>query len=1362
MKPYPVTDGVPLSLSQCNILAGALQATDPSTYLVAKDYRFQGVDPGRLAGALREVCARHPLLRSVLRPSPGPATGAFVLEVSRSTDAPVAEVPDGPDGPPLSELWCGDLVGKPLVRFTLFRRAGATDPDPVPVRLLIEAHHLVVDAGSLAVIEDTLAASLSEESGDRSPASAGISAPVAVSASDRIRAVHLSDRERCAAAGKRYRDTVRAELDASVLTGGGVPDRHPVGAQRGCETSRRTLTGQEEAAVRMLAATCRVPVTGVLIAAVAAVAAADHGTAAANLVHTLDPRYLPGGEGCSGEVTCLVNSVMQILEFSPFLSVRDLVTAVDRGYVRARRRAWFREEQLHRELLRSGTDVSDLVAVNILRQRAAPALVPFLAAAPDITAVGPVEGTSVQFLLADDAGSAGTTVVVWEPGTPPPSRGSVSLSDRIVRVLLAFASDPDAPAACAAGAWEPIPALPHADGGLPCWTGDPAFDRERLLADRPGVGRWLRRLAEDRVPPDAVVVFGDDGTEDCIDLILATHLIGAGYSPCAAGADVTSRARQLREAGITVGVVDPVAARVTVVPVSRVDGDATREVGDHIAYVLATSGTTGTPKLVPVTHRSLAAFLSTLGPVYGWGPGDRLLDCVGLTSDISVEVVFGAVVAGASVRRGTALGHSDAASLLAEVIATGTTVLDVPTAVWSLIARDPGLLSHVGDAATACLRQVVIGGEEVDVEALASWHTSPATGGLSLVSTYGPTETTVIVTALTLAGPGADDTQPGTAVGTALAPDTVHSAFGEIVVTGATVSAGYLPGAGLRPAGAFGRVRVGGLDLPAFATGDRVRRGPAGVLEFAGRRDDLVKIGGRFVDLTRIRRELNAVAGLAGATVGVEHGRAVVRWTPSDGGQRSGPDPVAEEVRRVLRESGAGAWSSVMSIPGADGVVRPGDGSSVEDIASVWSGILGMPVDVDDSLTGMGIGSLDIIRLLQPTRRLLGDDSLSVRDLLAADNAAALVAMTSDRNCGGVVDVGGSTGVQGTVDRGPADGNGDSRIRALLPGISRRLRADDRHHRSTCAVVVLGAGGTVGSGFAAAGTDDDLILVARGPLVDVPGTGPGQGRHVLDRTGDLTGAKLRLILGAVKDSGRPAVVVNSIGDTSLTATLDRLTLTNVDLAGTVASVCRDTGFPLLHLSSVSAGVTSHPYNRSKLLGERRVLHREKDAGSVCCLRLPRILPVAGTTGSTDVLVSVAAAVRAVGAVPAVGTVEDVLRSEDCARYLLDRVPRDTGGVADPVTVPGRRTAYVPLLRALPGSETAPVVPLADWLSALQDSPWSSTEVARWAVVDEWARLHLAHGDSGVGATKGEVPDGPTPSPETVERIADLITPGPGC
>ncbi|WP_297006435.1 AMP-binding protein [uncultured Corynebacterium sp.] len=1354
MNLCPVAGVVPLSLSQCNILAGALQTTDPSTYLVAKEYRFHGVDPARLAGALREVCVRHPLLRSVLRPSPDPTVGAFVLEVSRSTEAVVVEVPEGPDGPPLSELWRGDPVDGPLVRFTLFRRAGATAPSPV--RLLIEAHHLVVDAGSLAVIEDTLAVSLSGGYRDRSPVSAGVRAV------ERIRAVHMSDRERCAAAERRFRDTVRAELDACPVAGGGAPDRHQVVARRGCVKSRRTLTGRENAAVRMLAATCRVPVTGVLIAAVAAVAAADRGAAAVNLVHTLDPRYLPGGEDCSGEVTCLVNSVMQILEFSPFISIRELVTAVDRGYVRARRRAWFREEQLHRELLRSGMDVSDQVAVNILRQRVAPTLAPFLAAPPEITAVGPVEGTVVQFLLADDSDSTGTTVAVWESGTPPSSQGSVGLAGRIVRVLVAFASDPDAPAARAAGAWEQVPALPRVDGDQSCWTGDPAFDRERLLADRPGVGRWLRRLAEDRVPRGAVVVFGDDGTEDCIDLVLATHLAGAGYSPCATGADVTARARQLREAGITVGIVDLVTAGVTVVPAGRSDRIAPHGAGDRIAYVLATSGTTGTPKLVPVSHRSLAVFLSTLGPVYRWGPGDRLLECVGLTSDISVEVVFGAVVAGASVRRGSALGRSDAASLLAEAIARGATVLDIPTAVWSVLARDPGLLSLVGDAATAGLRQVVIGGEEVDAEALASWRASPATGGLSLVSTYGPTETTVIVTSVALAGPGTDDTQSGTAVGTALSPDTVHSVFGEVVVTGDTVSAGYLPGAGPRSAGDFGRVRVGGRDLPAFATGDRVRRGHAGVLEFAGRRDELVKIGGRFVDLARLRRKLNAIAGLAGVAVGVEHGRAVVRWKPSAGARESGLGPVASEVRRVLRESGAGAWSSVMSAPGTGGVARPRDWSSAEEIAAAWSGMLGMPVEVDDSLTVLGVGSLDIIRLLQPTRRLLGDDRLSVRDLLAADNVAALVDTATDRNDGCVVDAGGSVGARDFAGPGWADGNGDRRIRTLLPGIGRRLRDGGRHYRSTGTVVVLGAGGTVGSGFAVSGTGADLVLVARGPLVGVTGTKTGQGRHVLDRIGDLTAAKLRLILGAVRDSGRPAVVVNGIGDTSLTATLDRLTLTNVDLAETVASVCRDTGFPLLHLSSASAGVTSHPYNRSKRLGERRVLRRTPGSGNVCCLRLPRILPVAGTMGSTDVLVSVAAAVRAVGAVPAVDIVEDVLRSEDCARYLLRFSGRGSDGIAEPVTVPGHRTAYVPLLRALPGSGTAPVVPLADWLAALQDTTWPSTEVARWAVVDEWARLAGESGDPGAGAVTGAVPDGPAPSPGTVERITQLITPEPGC
>lgn len=158
---------IPLGVSQSNILAGALQTSDPSTYLVAKTYWFGGVPPIRLCAALRATVAAHPLLGSVLVDSRngGPAAGAigagggYALAIGRTGDRTVLDLTtgtgdttgDSDDRPgSLARCWTGGLTGRLLSRFTVSR-------DGHGVRVLFEAHHLVVDAGAVGVIESTLA-----------------------------------------------------------------------------------------------------------------------------------------------------------------------------------------------------------------------------------------------------------------------------------------------------------------------------------------------------------------------------------------------------------------------------------------------------------------------------------------------------------------------------------------------------------------------------------------------------------------------------------------------------------------------------------------------------------------------------------------------------------------------------------------------------------------------------------------------------------------------------------------------------------------------------------------------------------------------------------------------------------------------------------------------------------------------------------------------------------------------------------------------------------------------------------------------------------------------------------------------------
>ncbi len=119
----------------------------------------------------------------------------------------------------------------------------------------------------------------------------------------------------------------------------------------------------------------------VLVAAAAtAVEASIRHTTECLLVHAVDNRF---GDPELAVVTCLVNSMAQPVEFSPYASAAEVVGAVDRGYVKAGRRRWLREEHYRRMYLAINRTTSvRTLTLNFLREPCAPELTPFLAGAP--------------------------------------------------------------------------------------------------------------------------------------------------------------------------------------------------------------------------------------------------------------------------------------------------------------------------------------------------------------------------------------------------------------------------------------------------------------------------------------------------------------------------------------------------------------------------------------------------------------------------------------------------------------------------------------------------------------------------------------------------------------------------------------------------------------------------------------------------------------------------------------------------------------------------------------------------------------------------------------------------------------------
>jgi mycobactin phenyloxazoline synthetase len=454
----------------------------------------------------------------------------------------------------------------------------------------------------------------------------------------------------------------------------------------------------------------------------------------------------------------------------------------------------------------------------------------------------------------------------WD--APDPS--AVPQAQRLVRAAANGRTAPPSGEAIHDGFFRTALAAPDAKAVL-SRDGDLTYGqlRERSLA----VAKALR---DNGVRPgDLVALIGPKCAEQ-IPAVLGILAAGAAYLPIGADQPADRTANILAASGAVAALMCGSANRVlTDIPIlivaEAVENDANVEPAQvdpqQLAYVLFTSGSTGEPKGVELTHDAVMNTVEFVTEHFELGPTDRSLALASLEADMSVLEIFAVLRAGGAVVVVDEDQRRDPDAWARLIEEHSVTVLN-----WM-----PGwldMLVEVGGTRLASLRVVMLGGDWVRPElirGLRNWAPAVRVAGLG-----GATETAVHGTICEVDDPPGQWTSvpygtplPNNACRVVAAdgsdcPDWVP---GELWFAGRGVARGYRS----RP------------DLTAekfvehdgriwYRTGDLVRYWPDGTLEFVGRIDHRVKISGYRIELGEVEAALKRVRGVDAAVAAVVPG----------------------------------------------------------------------------------------------------------------------------------------------------------------------------------------------------------------------------------------------------------------------------------------------------------------------------------------------------------------------------------------------------------------------------------------------------------------------------------------------------------
>ncbi|HEX4546809.1 non-ribosomal peptide synthetase [Pseudomonas sp.] len=550
--------------------------------------------------------------------------------------------------------------------------------------------------------------------------------------------------------------------------------------------------------------------------------------------------------------------------------------------------------------------------------------------------------------------------------------------------------------------------------------------------------RLARKLREQGVGPEVRVGIATERALPLVVGVLAILKAGGAYVPLDPQYPAERLSYMIEDSGITLlltqqhlreGLPTRDAVQVLCLDALALDAYGADDLPslsspDNLAYVIYTSGSTGRPKGALLSHANVGRLLSATASEFNFGADDVWTLFHSYAFDFSVWELFGALCTGGRLVIVPYYISREPQEFHRLLCDEGVTVLNqTPTAFRQLL---PVACASPRNLA---LRQVIFGGEALEVASLRPWFERFGDQQPTLVNMYGITETTVHVTyrAIRLADLDGKAQSPiGLPIrdlrwyllDSQLQPVPMGVA-GELYIAGAGLARGYH--------GRFDLTAERFVPSPfdasqrLYRSGDLARQRHDGSIDYLGRIDQQVKIRGFRIELGEIEAALLAQPGVRHAVLSVHDDEGGPQLCAYVVAEQTPADPLAwrDSLRAALKvdlpdymvpshwllldalplTSNGKLDRKALPLPDAQVLQRPyeaPEGELERQLAAIWADVLGVAqVGRRDNFFELGGHSLLAAQASARVELELGIE-LALRALFESSDLQAYAAMAGE------------------------------------------------------------------------------------------------------------------------------------------------------------------------------------------------------------------------------------------------------------------------------------------------------------------------------------------------------------------------------